>query len=176
MKLPQEAILVSACLLGQPVRYDGSDKRCNHPLLQRWLDEGRVVPVCPEVAGGLPVPRQPAEITDGAGGLKVLAGEARVMDAQAQDVSEAFVAGARHALALAQRHHIRMAVLKQGSPSCGSVSIYDGSFSGNKVPDAGVTTALLRQAGIYVFGEDQLQQADLLLRRLAGERPETGGT
>ena len=163
------AILVSACLLGQPVRYDGTDKHCPDPLLLRWVAEGRVVPVCPEVAGGLPVPRPAAEITHGAGGLKVLAGEARVVGAQAQDFSEAFVAGARHTLALAQRHHIRVAVLKQGSPSCGSASIYDGSFSGQLVSHAGVTTALLRQAGIQVFGEDQLEEAELLLRRLERE-------
>ena len=72
-----EYILVSACLLGEPVRYDGSDKRFRHEVLQRWLDEGRVLSVCPEVAGGLPVPRMPAEISDGAGGAKVLIGACR---------------------------------------------------------------------------------------------------
>lgn len=127
------------------------------------------MPVCPELAGGLTVPRPPAEITQGAGGLKVLAGAAQVMGAQAQDVSAAFVAGAHHALALAQRHHIRVAILKQGSPSCGSTYIYDGSFSGQRVANAGVTTTLLRQAGIHVFGEDQLEEADKVLRQLEAE-------
>jgi len=161
------AILVSACLLGQPVRYDGHAKRCDHPLLQRWVDEGcLLVPVCPELAGGLAVPRAPAEITRGAGGNQVLIGAAQVMDAQAQDVSAAFVAGAQQALALAQRHQVRLAILKQGSPSCGSAYIYDGSFSGQKVANMGVTTALLQQAGIQVFGEDQLAAADWALQRL----------
>lgn len=167
------AILVSACLLGQAVRYDGTSKRCTHTLLQRWVDEVRVVSVCPELAGGLGVPRPPAEITLGAGGLKVLAGEAQVIGAQAQDVTAAFVAGAQHTRALAQRHHIRVAVLKQGSPSCGSTYIHDGSFSGQRVPNAGVTSALLRQAGIHVFGEDQLEEADQMLRRLATEVAKT---
>ena len=67
-----EKVLVSACLLGEPVRYNGRDKRCEHDVLDRWLREGRVVAVCPEVAGGLPVPRPPAEIVNGAGGGKVL--------------------------------------------------------------------------------------------------------
>jgi len=168
------AILVSACLLGQPVRYDGRAKRCAHPLLQRWVDEGlRLVPVCPELAGGLGVPRAPAEIARGAGGQQVLTGAAQVLDAQAQDVSAAFVTGAQQVLALAQRHQIRLAILKQGSPSCGSAYIYDGSFSGQKVPNTGVTTALLQQAGIQVFGEDQLAAADLVLRRLQRDAPPT---
>lgn len=88
-----EKILVSACLLGDPVRFDGGDKRCEHEVLRRWVSEGRVVPICPEVAGGLQVPRAPAEIVGGAGGARVLAGAARVVDVGGRDVSAYFVRG-----------------------------------------------------------------------------------
>lgn len=165
-----ETILVSACLLGEKVRYNGGDKRCEDPILLRWLREGRVVPVCPEVAGGLSTPRVPAEIAGGAGGLDVLKEAARVMDATGRDVSEQFRQGAEQALQLVHSKGIRIAVLKEGSPSCGSGYTYDGSFTGKKVGQPGVTAAGLREAGVRVFNEAQLQQADELLKRLqAGE-------
>ncbi|MBK6426545.1 MAG: DUF523 domain-containing protein [Blastocatellia bacterium] len=160
-----EFILVSACLVGESVRYNGGDKRTDHPVLQRWLGEGRVVTVCPEVAGGLSVPRPPAEIVGAAGGLSVLSGVARVIDDRGRDVTGQFVRGAEHALAVARSKSIRIAVLKEGSPSCGLGYIYDGSFTGTRVSDVGVTAACLERAGIYVFSEAQLEEADLRLRR-----------
>lgn len=154
-------VLVSACLLGQPVRYDGRDS--GHPdLLQRWQAEGRVVPQCPEVAGGLPTPRPPAEIPGGQGAA-VLDGQAQVVTVTGLDVSEAFLAGARQALALVREHGIRVAVLKAGSPSCGNRLTYDGTFSGVKVPGEGVTTALLRREGVLVFSELELEDAQRAL-------------
>jgi uncharacterized protein YbbK (DUF523 family) len=161
-----QSILVSACLLGETVRYDGGDRRCAHPVLLRWRREGRVVAVCPEVAGGLPVPRPAAEIAGAAGGWQVLAGVARVVDAGGRDYSPQFVSGARQALELARANNIRIAVLKEGSPSCGSGFGYDGTFTATRVAHAGVTAALLQRAGIQVFSEDGLAQADSLLRRL----------
>lgn len=150
-------VLVSACLLGQPVRYDG--RASGHPdLLQRWQREGRVVPLCPEVAGGLPTPRPPAEIPGGQGGA-VLDGEARVVTVQGDDVSGEFLAGARLALELVRRHGIGVAVLKSGSPSCGNREVYDGTFSGSKVAGEGVTSALLRREGVLVFSELELEEA-----------------
>ena len=163
-----ESILVSACLMVQAVRYDGSDKRSHHRIVQRWMSEGRIVSVCPEVAGGLPIPRPAAEIVGGAG-WSVLAGSAKVMDAAAHDVSSAFVQGAQRALAVAMEKGIRIAVLKEGSPSCGSSFIYDGTFSGNKLADMGVTAALLQQAGLHVFSENELEQADALLQQLEAQ-------
>lgn len=163
-----ESILVSACLMGQAVRYDGSDKESHHRIVQRWMSEGRIVSVCPEVAGGLPIPRPAAEIVGGAG-LSVLAGSAKVMDAAAHDVSTAFVQGAQQALAIATKKGIRIAVLKEGSPSCGSSFIYDGTFSGNKLADMGVTAALLQQAGLHVFSENELELADALLQQLEAQ-------
>ena len=164
-----ESVLVSACLLGEKIRYDGSDKRCDDPILQRWLQEGRVVPVCPEVVGGLPTPRAPAEIAEGAGGLEVLRQAGKVMDATGRDVSEQFKQGAWQALQLVRSKGIRIAVLKEGSPSCGSGYTYDGSFTGKKVDQPGVTTARLREAGVRVFSEAQLRQVDELLKLLEAE-------
>ena len=150
-------VLVSACLLGQPVRYDG--RSSGHPdLLQLWQQQGRVVPLCPEVAGGLPTPRPPAEIPGGQGGA-VLDGEARVVTVQGEDVSAEFLAGARLALELVRRHGIRVAVLKSGSPSCGNRKVYDGTFSGSKIDGEGVTSALLRREGVQVFSELELEEA-----------------
>ena len=150
-------VLVSACLLGQPVRYDG--RSSGHPdLLQTWQREGRVVPLCPEVAGGLPTLRPPAEIPGGQGGA-VLDGEAQVVTVGGEDVSAQFLAGARLALELVRRHGIRVAVLKSGSPSCGNRLVYDGTFSGTKVSGEGVTSALLRREGVLVFSELELEDA-----------------
>lgn len=167
-----EKILVSACLVGEPVRYDGRDKLCSDGIFLRWVREGRVVPFCPEIAGGLPVPRLPSEVAGGAGGAAVLAGAAQVVDNQGRDVSSHFVAGARASLAAARAKGIRVAVLKEGSPSCGSGWSYDGTFSSARVPLPGVTTALLQRESIRVFSEAQLVEAQAYLDELeaAGAR------
>jgi len=161
-----QLVVVSSCLLGSPVRYNGGHKRSGSEVLQRWLMEGRVVSACPEVAGGLPVPRPPAEVTAGAGGAKVLAGLAKIVDSQGNDVTAEFISGARLALQQAQLRGIRVAVLKEGSPSCGSGFVYDGTFSGSKVPQRGVTAALLESAGVRVFSEEQFAEANEFLQSL----------
>jgi uncharacterized protein YbbK (DUF523 family) len=163
-------VLVSACLLGELVRYDGRSNLCSHPVLQRWQREGRIVPVCPETAGGLPVPRTPVEIAAGAGGWQVLQGQARVLSADGREFTRPFINGAQQALALAQSKHIRVAILKENSPSCGSSFTYDGSFTASRVGQPGVTSALLQDAGIHVFSEHQLENADRLLRQIEAER------
>jgi uncharacterized protein YbbK (DUF523 family) len=159
-----QLVLVSSCLLGVSVRHGGAYKRSHSDVLERWLDEGRVVAVCPEVAGGMPVPRPTAEIERGAGGAKVLIALARVIDNSGRDVSVPFLAGAEHALAEARARGIRITVLKEGSPSCGTSFSYDGSFTGKKVAVRGVTAELLHQAGITVFSEAQFDAADELLQ------------
>ncbi|SDM06204.1 Uncharacterized conserved protein YbbK, DUF523 family [Nonomuraea maritima] len=161
-----QSILVSACLLGRKVRYDGRAKTSSDAVLAGWRREGRVVPFCPEVSGGLPVPRPAAEIEGGAGGASVLAGKARVLASDGSDVTDAFLSGARAALAAARAHGVRVAVLKEGSPSCGALSVYDGTFTGRRAPGQGVTTALLESHGIRVFTEDQLPEAASYLRTL----------
>ncbi|MHC8307889.1 2-thiouracil desulfurase family protein [Pseudomonas sp. PB3P13] len=157
-----QKILVSRCLLGHRVRYDGG---ANGPfeVLEQWLDEGRVVPLCPEVAGGLPTPRAAAEIPGGQGG-EVLDGQAAVITTDGENVSAQFLSGAYQALALVREHGIRVAVLKANSPSCGNLLTYDGTFSGVKVPGEGVTAALLRRHGVQVFSELELSEAAVALQ------------
>jgi uncharacterized protein YbbK (DUF523 family) len=161
-----EPVLVSACLLGQPVRYHGGSAECRDPILQRWLAEGRVIAVCPEMAGGLPAPRPAAEIRPSQDGVRVLRAGARVIDAAGADVTSAFARGAEQTLAIARARRVQIAVLKEGSPSCGSGYVYDGSFSGTRAPGMGVTAACLAEAGVRVFSESQLVQAALYLEEL----------
>lgn len=166
-------VLVSACLLGDRVRYDGSDATCPSPILEHWGREGRIVPFCPEVAGGFPVPRPPAEIAPG-DGRDVLAGRSNVVDHQGTDVTSFFLEGARRALAEARRGGVRLAVLKDGSPSCGSSFVYDGTFRGMRTAGQGVTTALLESEGIRVFSERQIEAADAYRALIEGAGPGGG--
>jgi uncharacterized protein YbbK (DUF523 family) len=160
-----ERVLVSACLLGEKVRYHGGDAACGDPILESWLAEGRVVRVCPEQEGDLPTPRPPAEIAGG-DGAAVIARLGSVRTAAGADVTDNFCRGAERALDLVQQHGIRIAVLKDGSPSCGSSVVFDGSFSGKRVPGAGVTTALLKAHGVQVFTETELAAAQAFLQAL----------
>ncbi|WP_251865242.1 DUF523 domain-containing protein [Achromobacter sp. Marseille-Q4962] len=159
-------VLVSSCLLGNPVRYDGRGAARVHPVLAEWRAQGRVVALCPEMAGGLPVPRPPAEIEPGADARAVLEGRARVLTLDGGDAGPAFVRGARAALQAARERDIRIAVLKEGSPSCGSGYVYDGTHTGARQPGAGVTAWLLRQAGLRVFSEHEWESAQTCLREL----------
>ena len=147
-----EKILISACLLGERVRYHGGDARSEHPILRRWQGEGRLVPLCPEVTGGLATPRPAAEIT-------VTPEGRRVLTAAGQDVTDAFERGAEAAANACAAHGIRIAILKDASPSCASHSIYDGSFSGRHVEGLGVTAARLRAAGVRIFSESEIDSA-----------------
>ena len=162
-------ILVSRCLLGHPVRYDGG-AHGPYSLLQQWQAEGRIIPLCPEVAGGLPTPRPPAEIAGGQG-AQVLDGQLPVLTVDGDDVSAAFVAGARQALALVQKHGICVALLKARSPSCGNHETYDGSFTGTRVAGEGVTAAALRRAGVQVFNESELDSIQEVLSQLDASYP-----
>ncbi|NTF86290.1 DUF523 domain-containing protein [Agrobacterium rhizogenes] len=157
-------ILVSACLMGHAVRYDGRAKPLVHPAIDRWREEGRLVTICPEMSAGMVVPRPPAEIAGGATGEDVLAGTARVMEISGGDVTEGFRQAAENALALARETGCRYALLIDGSPSCGSGFIYDGTFSGAKHPGDGVTAALLKRAGIEVYSDREI---DRLAARIA---------
>ncbi len=168
-------VLVSSCLLGEPVRYDGTGARAESSILDRWQAEGRMITFCPETAGGLPVPRPPMEI-EGRGGPAVLRGEAKVVEGSGRDATRCFVAGANRALEMARAEGARLAVLKNGSPSCGSTYIYDGSFKGVRHPGRGVTAALLEQEGIRVFPFQEIEQAAACLEQLeSGERDCSGG-
>ncbi len=166
--MPLARVIVSACLLGAEVRYHGGSARIDSPILRWWQEQGRVVGLCPEVAAGLGTPRSAAEAVRG-DGAKVLDGVAAVITSDGRDVTEAFVAGAEHAVAVAQELGIRIAVLKTRSPSCGTREIYDGSFSNRLVTGTGVTAAALRRSGVRVFNEEQLDEADEALKLLDGQ-------
>jgi uncharacterized protein YbbK (DUF523 family) len=153
----QEMILVSACLLGIACRYDG--RSFPAASLRDMGAQGHLLPICPEVAGGLTTPRSPAEIEGAHGGLDghaVLDGRSRVIGVDGADVTSEFVAGAEAALALVQRMGIRRAILKAGSPSCGAGRIANGTFDGTSVPGDGVAAALLKRAEIQVITEEDL--------------------
>ena len=158
-----EKILISACLTGDPVRYDGGAKTSANPHLALWQAEDRLIPHCPEVAGGLPTPRLPAEIEAGASAGQVLAGKARILDNAGGDVTRAFLAGAQATLALARQHACAHTILTDGSPSCGTSYIYAGRFDGSRTAGMGVTAALLQNHGIRVWNETQIDELAALL-------------
>ena len=147
--------LISACLVGQHVRYDG--KHSLNEKIQTLIVSHQVILVCPEMAGGLAAPRLAAEIIGG-DGHDVLAGKARVINTVGEDVTATFIQGAQLALTLAQHHQVTHVILKANSPSCGSQQIYDGTFQGQKRTGQGVTTALLQQHGFKVIDELQFEQ------------------
>ena len=148
-------ILVSACLAGLKVRYNGTD--CLDERIKQLIAEKKAMTICPEVLGGLSTPRDPAEIIGG-NGDDVLDGRAKVISISGEDVTEAFLKGAYSALKKAKEVGATTIVLKENSPSCGSSKIYNGTFSGQKMDGVGVTTALLRRNGIAVISENGLAQ------------------
>ncbi|SPF75068.1 hypothetical protein ALP8811_00052 [Aliiroseovarius pelagivivens] len=150
------AILVSACLLGQKVRYDGAAKTLDDDRLNRWANKGWLHPICPELLGGLPVPRLPAEIAPGHDGTSVLSGQGRILDLHGGDVTDAFLQGAKIAVATAQEHGCKYALLTEASPSCGTDVIYSGHHDGVRRAGMGVVTAALTQAGVQVFSSEQI--------------------
>ena len=163
----QLKILISACLLGEPVRYDGRSKEVGDDILSEWQRSGHLVPICPEVAGGLAVPREPAEMQS----------NHRIVTKSQLDVTEAFEQGAQQAVQWVNDYHIGMAIMTDLSPSCGSSRVYDGSFSGRLISGAGMTVQRLRAAGVTVFSQHQLQQARQYWCELIGismSGPETG--
>ncbi len=163
-----EKILISACLLGEKVRYTGEVYPVQSEFIIGWERESRLVPFCPEVEGGLGVPRFPSEIQGGEG-IDVLSGRCRVMDKEGNDVTSQFLAGADKAIRLINQHHIKMAVLKSGSPACGQCKIYDGFFRGRMKKGDGVLTAGLKQWGVTVFNERDLEKAEHMIRRLENQ-------
>ena len=143
-----EVLLVSACLMGFDCKYSGGNNALPPETLDALRRSFRLIPVCPETAGGLPTPREPSERR----------GE-RVVSRDGRDVTAAFQKGAALTLRLAERYGAKRALLKCNSPSCGSGMIYDGSFSGTLIPGDGMTAELLKSRGIAVIGENVLYEA-----------------
>ena len=155
VKLPKdEPVLISACLAGVPCTYAAEAK--TRPWALEMMTTGRAVAVCPEVAGGLPVPRPEAEI-QGGDGADVLEGRARVLDVNGADVTRNYLRGAEVALDAARRSGARLAVLKARSPSCGCGAIYDGTFGGRTTEGDGVAAAALKREGLDVFTDEDVE-------------------
>ena len=144
-----DKLLVSACLLGTPCRYDGKAKK--NEAVCALAERFELIPVCPEVLGGLPTPRTPSERRG-----------KRVVMRDGRDVTAEYRRGAERALELARREGIAAAVLKERSPSCGSGEIYDGSFTGALTAGDGVTAELLKAESIAVYSEGSRDLADIL--------------
>ena len=151
--MKKEPLLISACLLGLPCRYDGRQVEGKFGTASDTLDavlptltaRFELVPFCPEIYGGLPTPRVPSERVGD-----------RVVMRDGTDVTAAFARGAEGALMLCEQLGIRRALLKAKSPSCGKGSIYDGSFSGTLTDGDGVCAQLLMSCGILVYNENEI--------------------
>lgn len=166
-------ILVSACLMGHPVRYNASAKAQLSNLLQRWRDQDRLVIHCPELAAGLPTPRLPAEIFGGEG-ADVLAEQARIIENDGSDVTAHYQLAGWLALQTALENGCRAALLTDGSPTCGSLTIYDGSFSNRRRAGMGIAAALLRQHGIAVFADNQIAELIAWIEEQEHDSVQTG--
>ena len=147
-------IAISDCLLGIPARYDGGTKPCPAVILLSQQPGVEVVHVCPETAAGLPVPRPPAEHRDG-----------RVVFSDGTDVTEAFERGSAACLEEVLAAGVDFAVLKAKSPSCGARMIHDGTFTGGLVDGWGTFATILRDAGVPVFTEEDVERAVAFAQR-----------
>ena len=161
-------ILVSACLAGRNVKYNGGNNAV--PWLCRWIERHKeqVLLVCPEVMGGLPTPRLPAEIQSKGPDPGTSPNNRRVVNKAGEDVTAQFLLGAEKVLEIANRYHIAAAVLKSNSPSCSGSYIYDGTFSGTRIAGQGITAALLIEHGVKVYSEKTVTPE--LLEELMGNR------
>ncbi|WP_233613298.1 MULTISPECIES: DUF523 domain-containing protein [Corallococcus] len=144
-------VMVSACLLGEACRYDGRSQRSERVLAA--LEGKAVIPICPEAAAGLGIPRPPVDLAGGTG-VDVWAGRARALTRETrEDRTAAFQDGAQQALEAARRFDVTVALLKEKSPSCGSQRVYE---TGVLRPGEGITTALLRADGRTVVSDEDL--------------------
>ena len=146
-----KTILISACLLGVACRYDGCSKPLQPEIIDILKTKYHLIPVCPEIMGGLPTPRIPAEIS----------AQRRVMRKDGQDITVHYQRGAAEALRLANMFQCKSAILKERGPSCGTGKIYDGNFTNTLTDGNGIASELLQNNGILVIGESEIFTADL---------------
>ena len=160
-------ILISACLLGEDVRYDGSNSSIamgssftfsQKELFMDILCDNEIFSMCPEVSGGLGIPRESSEIISSNKPFKV-------ENRKSEDVTVNFLLGAKKSLELCENENIKVALLKSKSPSCGNFEIYDGSFSDTLKKGQGLTAMLLEQNGIKVFNENQLKELNSFIKK-----------
>lgn len=146
-------ILISACLLGENVKYDGGHNDISsESFIQQLLRDDLLIPICPEVEGGLPTPRVPVEIINN-----------KAINQIGEDKTIYFQNGAEKALELCKKHDIKYAILKFRSPSCGSNQIYDGTFSHTLIKGDGFCAKLLKDNGIQVFSEKNLEELSKMI-------------
>jgi uncharacterized protein YbbK (DUF523 family) len=159
-------ILVSSCLLGEDVRYDGNNSsiafnpKFSFSLKELFMDilcENEIYSFCPEVSGGLGIPRTPAEIVKNEKPFIV-------KDENGLDVTINFLLGAKKALDICKEENIKVALLKANSPSCGNIKIYDGTFTNNLIDGQGLTARLLKENGIEIFNETQLKELSKFIK------------
>jgi uncharacterized protein YbbK (DUF523 family) len=159
-------ILISSCLLGEDVRYDGDNSsiafnpNVSFSLKELFMDilcDNEIYSFCPEVAGGLGVPRISAEIVKNDKPFIV-------QNAEGADVTINFLVGAKKALDVCTQEDIKVALLKANSPSCGNINIYDGTFSNNLIKGQGLSARLLKENGIEVFNETQLKDLKVFIK------------
>ena len=148
-----KTIIVSACLLGIPCRYDGKSKPISDELFNKICEDAVVIPFCPEVAGGLPTPREPCEIISG-----------RAVNRNGDDCSAEFNKGAELLSELVKSKGADLCILKSNSPSCGKHKIYDGSFSGTLIDGSGIAAKLLKNNGFVVFDETELDEVYSIIK------------
>lgn len=144
-------ILISSCLIGLNVKWNGKSK--NIADLKRLVSEGKAIFLCPEQIGGLSTPRVPAEIEAGRTAKEVLEGKAKIIGNNGSNLTEEIIRGSNETLKFCKEYGIKIAILRDGSPTCGSVKTYSGRFDGVKIKGRGVLTELLEQNGIKVYNE-----------------------
>lgn len=144
----KEALIISACLLGIPCRYDGGSNALSAGQIKKLTERYLLIPVCPEQLGGLPTPRIPAEIQ----------GDGKVLNKAGAEVSGAFIRGAEAALTIARLNRCRLACMKDGSPSCGSRRIYDGTFRNIGITGKGITVKFFEKEQIIVYNEHEIER------------------
>ena len=140
-----EYLLISSCLLGNNVKYNGKNNYIKEVELLK--NKYNLIVICPEVMGGLPIPRIPSEILND-----------KVINKEGIDVTSNFIKGKDEAIKLVKKYNIKKALLKEGSPSCGSHYIYDGTFSGNKIEGYGITTKALKELGLDIYNENEIEK------------------
>lgn len=151
-------ILISSCLFGDKVRYDGKGAEFKHYFLKELLEKNQVIKCCPEILAGFHAPRKPAEIRSKTGCYTNVV-DLMVVQNDGIDVTDKFLLGAKKTLEIVLKNGIRMAILKDKSPSCGSVVTYDGTFSGKLIPGRGILSLLLMENNIAVFPAEHMQEA-----------------
>ncbi|MCE5300487.1 MAG: DUF523 domain-containing protein [Spirochaetia bacterium] len=148
-------ILVSACLAGVKCRYDGEHRLVEN--IRQLTTTGRAMPLCPEVLGGRPIPREPVEITGGTG-VDVLDGRAKVVDKNGGDHTQEILDGVTEFIKAVKRMNVTAVIMKTKSPACGAGRVYDGTFTGLLIDGDGVLTAALKREGIKIYTEENREE------------------